>query len=58
VDPTVKSKEALLGFKVWLELADLPPHTWSEQEIATTTSSFKLVLAHTPLASISSYERL
>jgi Domain of unknown function (DUF4283) len=44
--PVVKSKQEPLGFKVWLELIDLPLHCWSAQEIPTLASSFGLVLTH------------
>jgi hypothetical protein len=56
--PTIKSKELALSYKVWLELVDLPPHMWSEQEISITGAQLGVVLAHTPLSSVSSFERL
>jgi hypothetical protein len=56
--PTVRSSMESLGFKVWLEILDLPPHYWSVQEIPTLATFFGLVLTHTPLAEVASFERL
>jgi hypothetical protein len=55
---TVKSKEHSLSYKVWLDLVDLPPHIWALDELAILTSSFGLILAHTLLNQLSSFERL
>jgi Domain of unknown function (DUF4283) len=53
--PAVNSKKQALGFKVWVELLDLPPHCWSIQELPTLTASFGLILAHTPLSHLRGY---
>jgi hypothetical protein len=54
----MKSQGHALGYKVWVELADLLPYVWSEQEIPILASPFGLVLAHTSLIQLASYERL
>jgi hypothetical protein len=56
--PAVKSSQRGLGFKVWLDLADLPPHVWSLDELAVVFAPFGLILAHAPLDNVPSFERL
>jgi hypothetical protein len=56
--PAIKSSEHGLEFKVWLDLVDLPPHIWSLDELAVVLASFGLILAHSPLNKVPSFERL
>jgi hypothetical protein len=56
--PAAKSEEHSLSYKVWLDLVDLPPHLWSFDELAVLTSSFGLILAHSSLNKVASFERL
>jgi hypothetical protein len=45
----LETTEEKLGYKVWLDLVDLPAHMWTEKAIATIASSFGLIMSHTPL---------
>jgi hypothetical protein len=56
--PAIMSSEHRLGFKVWLDLVDLPPHVWSLHELDVVLASFGLILAHSPLNKVPSFERL
>jgi hypothetical protein len=56
--PAIKSKEHDLGYKLWLDLVELSPHTWALDDLAVLTSSFGLILAHSLLSQVSSFKRL
>jgi hypothetical protein len=56
--PTIKADEKTLGYKVWMNIVDLLPHTCSLEELTTITSSFGLILAHSPFENVPSFERL
>jgi hypothetical protein len=56
--PAAKSEEHNLGYKVWLDLVDLPPYLWALDELAVLTSSFGLILAHSSLNKVASFEWL
>jgi hypothetical protein len=56
--PAISTKEHTLGYKVWLDIADLPPHFWSLEELAVITAPFGLILAHPPFKQVASFERL
>jgi hypothetical protein len=50
--PAVKSTEHGMGYKIWLDLVDLPPHVWSLDELAVISASFGLILEHSPLNNV------
>jgi hypothetical protein len=56
--PAIKTTQHGIGYKIWLDLVDLPPHVWSLEELVVLTSSFGLILAHAPLNKVPSFERL
>jgi hypothetical protein len=58
--PTIKTVQLGLGYMIWLDLVDPPPHThvWLLEELAVLTSSFGLILAHAPINKAPSLERL
>jgi hypothetical protein len=56
--PAAKSEEHSLSYKVWLDLVDLLPHLWAFDELAVLTSSFGLILAHSSLNKVASFERM
>jgi hypothetical protein len=46
-----------MGYKVWLDLVELPPHVWSLDELAVISASFGLILVYAPLNNVRSFER-
>jgi hypothetical protein len=55
---TIKIEMQALGYKVWIDLVDLPPHAWSLEELAVISSSFRLILPHPLFKKVESFERL
>jgi hypothetical protein len=55
--PTVGSSMTTYPFKVWLDIIDIPPHLWSVDEILKGIASTGILLDHSPLHQITSFER-